>query len=129
MTRLSVDYDELLIANLREEIPKGTMPYMSRDEAYKELKVGTGQDFGFDGNKWKEWIEVNGLPGRNIPPTYINYAMVQFDRHGEVIQECIHCGRKLIVMITEKGYKVYCDNDKCPEHPAFTIDKDTFDLP
>ena len=29
--------------------------YLEKEEAYKQLKAITGEDFGFDVDRWREW--------------------------------------------------------------------------
>ena len=60
MSRLTLD--EFLILNLQEKIPEDAMGYSKKENAYLELKKYTGQDFGDDIEKWKKWVEENGLP-------------------------------------------------------------------
>jgi cell division protein FtsX len=49
-----------LLKNLRQEIPIDSMSYMSREEAYLSLKQETGQDFGYDDEKWENWLNTVG---------------------------------------------------------------------
>jgi hypothetical protein len=51
---------EILILNLRQELGKNSLCYMTRAEAYEELKKETGEDFGFDADKWTEWGRSHG---------------------------------------------------------------------
>ncbi len=60
MTRLTLE--QILILNLQERIPEGSMVYTKKEDAYLALKKYTGQDFGSDIEKWKKWVEENGLP-------------------------------------------------------------------
>lgn len=32
---------------------------MKRDEAYEELKISSGEDFGYDAELWQEWVRKN----------------------------------------------------------------------
>lgn len=66
MTRLTLE--EIYISNLKERIPEGSMAYMTKEDAYIELKKWTGQDFGYDADKWEQWIKDNGLPLMDILP-------------------------------------------------------------
>lgn len=59
MTRLTLE--QILILNLQERIPEGSMAYTKKEDAYLALKKYTGQDFGNDIEKWKSWVEENGL--------------------------------------------------------------------
>lgn len=47
---------ELLIANLREELWPGRREYLTKEQAYEQLKYHTGQDFGFDIERWEQWV-------------------------------------------------------------------------
>jgi hypothetical protein len=49
----------LLILNIEGQIQKGRRGYLSVEEAYKVLKEWTGQDFGEDLAKWKQWLKDN----------------------------------------------------------------------
>jgi hypothetical protein len=60
MSRLS--YEEILIANLKQELYPDEMSYMSKEIAYGWLKKHTGQDFGDDIEAWEKWVLENGLP-------------------------------------------------------------------
>ena len=66
MPRLTLE--EIYILSLREKLPEGSMAYMTKESAYLELKKWTGQDFGYDANKWEQWIKDNGLPPMDILP-------------------------------------------------------------
>jgi hypothetical protein len=55
---------EGFLQNLAGKIEKGRREYLPREEAYKELKEITGQDFGYDVRKWREWIKAHGFMGR-----------------------------------------------------------------
>jgi len=46
---------EVWMMNLSQEIPKHSLHYMTKEEAYEELKKETGQDFGYEVDKWEEW--------------------------------------------------------------------------
>jgi hypothetical protein len=53
---------ELLLANLHGEIsPEYVFLYIPKDAALAALREVTGQDFGFDAPRWREWLEINGL--------------------------------------------------------------------
>ena len=56
----------LLLQNLMGKIPKGRREYLSPEDAYRMLKEETGQDFGYDERKWREWIKTNGLSAKKI---------------------------------------------------------------
>jgi hypothetical protein len=53
---------EMLLANFKEEIPKGRREYRPKEEAYVSLKRLTGQDFAEDFPKWEDWIGKNPDP-------------------------------------------------------------------
>jgi hypothetical protein len=57
MTRLT--FDQLLIANLGDELPRLTRGYIPKERAYEILKESTGQDFGYDVKAWKKWITLH----------------------------------------------------------------------
>jgi hypothetical protein len=48
---------DLLVANLRQDIPRDMPGYLSREMAYIELKRKSGQDFGDDIAAWEKWCE------------------------------------------------------------------------
>ncbi len=56
---MRMDFLEGLVRNLEERIRPGSRAYLSKEEAYKSLKLKTGQDFGFDADRWRKWIEDN----------------------------------------------------------------------
>jgi hypothetical protein len=127
MSRLTPE--QRLLENLRQQVAKESMAYMTREAAYQGLRNSTGQDFGYDADKWEKWIEENGLPLRKMTPSYIDNAAIEYFLHGYVNQKCIHCNKKLSVIVADKEYKVYCDNDKCPRQPMFMIRKDLISKP
>ncbi|WP_147274340.1 hypothetical protein [Bremerella cremea] len=47
---------ELLLANFKQEIPKGRREHRPKAQAYASLKRLTGKDFGEDFSKWEDWI-------------------------------------------------------------------------
>jgi len=47
---------ELLLRGLEGNSDPQTLHYTSREAAYEELKRLTGQDFGYDSGKWREFI-------------------------------------------------------------------------
>lgn len=69
MTRLKLG--QMFIKNLKEEIGEGSTAHMTKEDAYYALKKWTGQDFGYDADKWKKWIEDNGFPILGLPPEKI----------------------------------------------------------
>jgi hypothetical protein len=66
MTRLTLE--EIFIKNIKQELPEASMAYMTKEAAYAARKKWTGQDFGYDAEKWKKWIDENGIPLLNITP-------------------------------------------------------------
>jgi hypothetical protein len=60
---------ERYLVNLDEDVDPGFLfIYMPRATALQLLKDETGQDFGYDAKRWREWLEGAGLvPRRNIP--------------------------------------------------------------
>ncbi len=60
MSRITLTEGFLL--NLEEKIGKGRREYLNRDAAYEKLKDLTGEDFGYDAEKWRMWIKEHGLP-------------------------------------------------------------------
>jgi hypothetical protein len=49
----------LLTLNLEGKIQPDRRDYMTPERAYAELRKLTGQDFGMDAAKWKEWLKAN----------------------------------------------------------------------
>lgn len=60
---------ENLLVNLEEDVdPAYLFIYVPREIALELLRDFTGQDFGSDAKRWREWLENAGLvPKRNIP--------------------------------------------------------------
>ena len=57
-----IDPIERLLANLDGEIsPEYIFIYIRPDVALAELKQRTGQDFGYDSRRWREWLKDNGF--------------------------------------------------------------------
>jgi hypothetical protein len=52
---------ERLFLCLAGRIADTRLEYCSKDQAYERLKNLTGQDFGNDLEKWKQWLTRNGL--------------------------------------------------------------------
>ena len=50
---------ELLLANLKGEIPNRRREFRTKADAYATLKRLTGQDFGENAVKWEKWIKNN----------------------------------------------------------------------
>jgi hypothetical protein len=49
-----------LLLNLEEKVSRDSMIYLPKEEAYRLLKQWTGQDFGYDVAKWREYIKMIG---------------------------------------------------------------------
>ena len=60
---------ERWLVNLEEDVEPGYLfIYVPRATALQSLKEQTGQDFGYDAKRWREWLQAAGLiPKRNIP--------------------------------------------------------------
>jgi hypothetical protein len=54
MSRLTL-YNGLLL-NLEGKIKEGRREFLPRQEAYEKLKQLTGQDFGYEVLRWRDWI-------------------------------------------------------------------------
>jgi hypothetical protein len=53
---------ELLLVNLESEIsPEYLFLHVGREVALARLKVITGQDFGYDVGRWRDWLTQNGF--------------------------------------------------------------------
>jgi hypothetical protein len=50
-------YTDILILSLDEKLRKNTREYMTKEQAYEKLKSLSGQDFGYDVQKWRLWLE------------------------------------------------------------------------
>ena len=50
---------QLLLRGLEGTSDPNTLHYLSREEAYQELKQRTGQDFGQDVEKWREYVRLH----------------------------------------------------------------------
>ncbi len=48
---------EGLLLNLKGEIEPRRREYLPKKEAYQQLKLHTGQDFGDDVDRWQQWIQ------------------------------------------------------------------------
>jgi hypothetical protein len=46
---------EVLLMNLRRMLPECSMNFERPDEALQQLREMTGEDFGYDCDKWEEW--------------------------------------------------------------------------
>ncbi len=53
--------EELFIENLAGNISKETMQYMAKERALEMLKKASGEDFGYDIEKWKSWLNQKSL--------------------------------------------------------------------
>jgi hypothetical protein len=51
---------QLLLLNLASEIGPTRREYLTGDVAYEELKKLTGQDFGYDVRRWRQWFRETG---------------------------------------------------------------------
>jgi len=49
-----------LLYNLEGRISQQTRSYLPKDEALKQLKAKTGQDFGHDTAAWRTWLREQG---------------------------------------------------------------------
>lgn len=49
--------EELFIENLAGNISKETMQYMTKERALDMLKKASGEDFGYDVDQWKSWLD------------------------------------------------------------------------
>jgi hypothetical protein len=47
---------QILLANLEGAVPKGTLAYLPRGDVLGELRVWTGQDFGYDAARWRTYL-------------------------------------------------------------------------
>jgi hypothetical protein len=50
---------ELLLRGLAGELRPKTLSYISKEAAHEELKQLTGEDFGYDTEKWRAFIRAN----------------------------------------------------------------------
>ena len=48
-----------LLMNLNQSIEVNRREYLTREEAYQQLKSLSGQDFGYDVESWKKWLKEN----------------------------------------------------------------------
>ncbi|TWT34732.1 hypothetical protein Enr8_21460 [Blastopirellula retiformator] len=46
-----------LLLNFKGEIEPRRREYLPKKEAYEQLKLHTGQDFGEDIDAWQQWIQ------------------------------------------------------------------------
>jgi hypothetical protein len=63
---------EICLMNLCQLLPKQSLYYQTREEAYNELKLISNEDYGYDITQWEEWGRNNNqfLPGwAGLPPT------------------------------------------------------------
>jgi hypothetical protein len=52
---------ELYILNLQERIPQAfRFAYYPKEEALELLRELSGEDFGFDADRWIQWARGNG---------------------------------------------------------------------
>lgn len=53
---------ELLLVNLENDIsPEYVFLYVGKEAALRRLREETGQDFGYDTQAWRRWLEERGL--------------------------------------------------------------------
>jgi hypothetical protein len=52
---------EIYFANLVGTMHPGRLEYLSKELAYERLKEMTGQDFGFDVDRWRPWLIREGM--------------------------------------------------------------------
>ena len=57
---------EGILKNLKQEIEPGRREYLSREQAYQQLKYHTGEDFGYDAERWKAWIDEHPTSIRTV---------------------------------------------------------------
>ncbi|CAB1067663.1 hypothetical protein JY97_16125 [Alkalispirochaeta odontotermitis] len=50
---------DMFLMNLEETFPPDSLYYMTKEQAYEELKKATGADFGYDIETWKKWLKEN----------------------------------------------------------------------
>ena len=53
------DVYQLLLRGLEGTADPHTLHFISREAAYQELKLRTGQDFGYDIDKWRDFIQLH----------------------------------------------------------------------
>ncbi len=56
---------QMLLVNLRQELPPASLYYLTKEEAYRRLKELSQKDFGHDDKLWETWGFENSqfLPG------------------------------------------------------------------
>ena len=56
--------DQLLLRGLEGRSDPNSLQYISREAAYRELRQRTGQDFGYDVEKRRDYLrqDAEGLP-------------------------------------------------------------------
>jgi hypothetical protein len=56
--------DQLLLRGLEGTSDPNSLQYISREAAYEELRQRIGQDFGYDVEKWRDYLrqDAEGLP-------------------------------------------------------------------
>ncbi len=58
---------ERLLKNLAGDIPpRMRREYLAPEDAYERLKRMTGEDFGMDSERWKDWIAEQEKLGREF---------------------------------------------------------------
>jgi hypothetical protein len=48
--------DQLLLRGLEGTSDPNSLQYISREAAYQELRQRTGEDFGYDAEKWRDYL-------------------------------------------------------------------------
>jgi hypothetical protein len=62
---------ERLLLNLEVEVDPGYLfLYVNKDASVQQLKELTGQDFGVDARRWRQWLQDNNYP-RNGGGTWL----------------------------------------------------------
>jgi hypothetical protein len=51
--------EQWLLRNLAGDIASDRRAYMTKEQAYAELKQWTGQDLGYDVQKWRDWFKAH----------------------------------------------------------------------
>jgi hypothetical protein len=56
--------DQLLLRGLDGTSDPNSLQYISRAAAYQELRQRTGEDFGYDAEKWRDYLRQGA---RDLP--------------------------------------------------------------
>ncbi|MCW8880131.1 MAG: hypothetical protein OQJ89_09315 [Kangiellaceae bacterium] len=54
---MKITPEELFIENMAGRFPESSKNYIPKEEAYEKRKRFTGKDFGYDVDKWRQWLE------------------------------------------------------------------------